>query len=82
MRNFVYIISTTDSFGDLEDLKNAYFDGVLGDYNASIIPVSLDEGCKVQGYSSLEEIATMIARGEAMSDGWCLDDTLSTLLEA
>jgi hypothetical protein len=82
MRHFVYIISTTDSFGDLEDLKNAYFDGVLGDYNASIIPVSLDEGCKVQGYNTLEEIATMIARGEAMSDGWCLDDTLSTLLEA
>jgi hypothetical protein len=82
MRHFVYIISTTDSFGDLEDLKNAYFDDVLGDYNASIIPVSLDEGCKVQGYNSLEEIATMIARGEAMSDGWCLDDTLSTLLEA
>ena len=31
MRNFVYIIGTTDDFGDLEDLKNAYFDGVLGD---------------------------------------------------
>jgi len=83
MRNFVYIIGSTDDFGDLEDLKNAYFDGVLlGDYNASIIPVSLDEACKVQGYNTLEEIATMIARGEAMSDGWCLDDTLSCLLEA
>ncbi len=83
MRNFVYIIGSTDDFGDLEDLKNAYFDGVLlGDYNASIIPVSLDEACKVKGYNTLEEIATMIARGEAMSDGWCLDDTLSCLLEA
>jgi hypothetical protein len=36
----------------------------------------------VAGYDTLEEIATMIARGEAMSDGWCLDDTLSALLEA
>jgi len=83
MRKFIYLIGSKDDFGDLEDLKNAYFDGVLlEDYNASIIPVSLDEGCKVQGYDSLEEIATMIARGEAMSEGWCLDDTLSTLLEA
>ena len=82
MRHFIFLIGSTDDFGDLEVLKTAFFDHALGDYNASIIPVSLDEGCKVQGYSSLEEIATMIARGEAMSDGWCLDDTLSTLLEA
>ena len=82
MRNFVYLIGSTDDFGDNEDLKNAFFDCVLGDYNASIIPVSLDEACKVKGYDSIEEIATVIARGEAMSDGWCLDDTVSILLEA
>ena len=82
MRNFIFLISTTDDFGDTEDLQNAYLDGVLGDYNASIIPVVLDEACKVKGYDTLEEIATMIARGEAMSDGWCLDDTVSILLEA
>ena len=82
MRNFIYLIGTMDDFGDNEDLKNAYLDGVLGDYNASIIPVVLDEACKVKGYDSLEEIATVIARGEAMSDGWCLDDTVSILLEA
>jgi len=82
MRNFIFIIGSTDDFGNLEDLKKAFFDCVLGDYNASIILVSLDEGCKVKGYDSIEQIATMIARGEAMSKGWCLDDTLSTLLEA
>ena len=82
MRNFIFLIGSTDDFESLEVLKTAFFDCALGDYNASIIPVSLDEGCKVQGYSSLEEIATMIARGEAMTSGWCLDDTLSCLLEA
>ena len=82
MRNFIYLIASTDDLGDTEDLKNAYLDGVLGDYNASIIPVVLDEACKVKGYDTIEEIATMIARGEAMSDGWCLDDTVSILLEA
>ncbi len=82
MRNFIFIIGSTDDFGDLEVLKTAFFDCALGDYNASIILVSLDEACKVKGYNTLEEIATMIARGEAMSDGWCLDDTVSCLLEA
>jgi hypothetical protein len=82
MRNFIYLIASSDDFGDTEDLQNAYLDGVLGDYNASIIPVSLDEACKVKGYDTLGEIATVIARGEAMSDGWCLDDTVSILLEA
>lgn len=82
MRNFIYLIASSDDFGDTEDLQNAYLDGVLGDYNASIIPVVLDEACKVKGYDTIEEIATMIARGEAMSDGWCLDDTVSILLEA
>jgi hypothetical protein len=82
MRNFIYLIGSTDDFESIEDLKRAYFDSVLGDYNASIIPVVLDEACKVKGYDTLEEIATMIARGEAMSDGWCLDDTVSILLEA
>jgi hypothetical protein len=82
MRNFIFLIGSTDDFESLEDLKTAFFDSALGDYNASIILVSLDEACKVKGYNTLEEIATMIARGEAMSDGWCLDDTLSCLLEA
>ena len=82
MRNFIFLISTTDDFGDTEDLKTAYLDGVLGDYNASIIPVVLDEACKVKGYDSIEQIATVIARGEALADGWCLDDTVSILLEA
>jgi hypothetical protein len=48
----------------------------------SVFPVSLSEVCQVEGYNTLEEIATQIGRGEAMGGGWCLDDTLSCLLEA
>ncbi len=81
MRHFVYIIGTTDDFGDLEDLKNTYFNGDT-ERNMSVFPVSLSEVCQVEGYSRLEEIATLIGRGEAMTEGWCLDDTLSCLLEA
>ena len=82
MRNFIYLIGSTDDFESYEALEAAYRDGTIGDYNASVYPVVLDEACKVKGYDSLEEIAIMIARGEAMSDGWCLDDTFGDLLEA
>jgi len=82
MRNFIYIIGTMDDFESYEALEAAYRDGTIGDYNASVYPVSLSEDCKVKGYDTLEEIATMIGRGEAMSTDWCLDDTVSILLEA
>lgn len=75
MRNFVYIIGSMDDFGDLEDLKNAYFDGVLGDYNASYyafeLPVNHDLG-----------IALLVGRGLAFTNDWGMDGTLSCLLEA
>ena len=80
MRHFIFLIGTTDDFESLEDLKNTYFNGDT-ERNMSVFPVSLSEVCQVEGYDTLQEIATMIGRGEAMSNGWCLDDTLSCLLE-
>jgi len=82
MRNFIYLIGTMDDFESYEALEAAYRDGTIGDYNASVYPVSLSEDCKVKGYDTLEGIATMIGRGEAMSTDWCLDGTVSILLEA
>lgn len=81
MRNFVYLIGTTDDFTDIEDLKAEYFTGE-SDRNMSVYHVVLSKACVVTGYDTLEELATVIARGEAMSNGWCLDDTISCLLEA
>jgi hypothetical protein len=82
MRHFIFLIGSTDDFESLEDLKNTYFNGNDTYRNMSVFPVSLSEVCQVEGYSRLEEIATLIGRGEAMAEGWCLDDTLSCLLEA
>ena len=82
MRHFIFLIGTTDDFESLEDLKNTYFNGNDTYRNMSVFPVSLSEVCQVEGYDRLEEIATVIGRGEAMAEGWCLDDTLSCLLEA
>ena len=81
MRKFIYLIGTTDDFESLEDLKNTYFNGDT-DRNMSVFPVEISEACRVAGYDTLEEIATMIGRAEAFSNNWCMDDTLSTLLEA
>ena len=81
MKHFIYLIGTADDFESIEALKAEYFAGE-SDRNMSVYPVSLDEACKVQGYDTLQEIAIMIARGEAMTNDWCLDDTVSILLEA
>jgi hypothetical protein len=82
MRHFIYLIGSMDDFESLEQLKNTYFNGNDTYRNMSVFPVSLSEACRVEGYNTLEEIATQIGRGEAMGGGWCLDDTLSCLLEA
>ena len=82
MRKFIFLIGTDDDFESLEDLKNTYFNGNNTYRNMSVFEVELSEACRVSGYDSLPEIATLIGRGEAMAEGWCLDDTLSALLEA
>ena len=81
MRKFIYLIGSTDDFESIEDLKNTYFNGDT-DRNMSYFPIEISEACKVTGYLTLQELAVMIGRGEAMTDSWCLDDTVSTLLEA
>jgi hypothetical protein len=84
MRNFIYLIGSTDDFESIEDLAQSYREDPQGNHDQrimSIYPVSLGEETTVAGYRSLEEIATILARGEAMTDGWCLDDTVSVLLE-
>ena len=83
MKHFTYLIGTMDDFKSVEDLKQEYLDSGTEPItrNMSAFPVNLDAACKVQGYDTLEEIALMIGRGEAMSNDWCLDGTLSVLLD-
>ena len=82
MRKFIYLIGSTDDFESLEDLKNTYFNGGPYRRNMSVFEVELSEACRVSGYDSLPEIATLIGRAEAFTHNWCEDGTLSTLLEA
>ena len=82
MRKFIFLIGTTDDFENVEDMKSCYFsdDVDFSQYNASVFTFDVPE----VGTSSLtvRDIATYIGRGLAFSNDWCMDGTLSTLLEA
>ena len=80
MRKFIYLIGSTDDFESLEDLKNTYFNGGVTERNMSAFIFDVPE----VGTNSLtvRDIATYIGRGLAFSNDWCMDGTLSTLLEA
>jgi hypothetical protein len=80
MRKFIFLIGTTDDFESLEDLTNTYFNGGVTERNMSVFTFDVPE----VGTSSLtvRDIATYIGRGLAFSNDWCMDGTLSTLLEA
>jgi len=82
MRKFIFLIGSEDDFESLEDLKHTYFNGNNTYRNMSVFEVELSEACRVSGYDSLPEIATLIGRAEAFNNNWCEDGTLSTLLEA
>jgi hypothetical protein len=80
MRKFIFLIGTTDDFESLEDLTNTYFNGGVTERNMSVFTFDVPD----VGTSSLtvRDIATYIGRGLAFSNDWCMDGTLSTLLEA
>ena len=80
MRKFIFLIGSTDDFETLEDLQNTYFNGSVSQRNMSVFTFDVPD----VGTDSLtvRDIATYIGRGLAFSYGWCMDDTLTTLLEA
>ena len=80
MRKFIFLIGSTDDFESLEDLQNTYFNGGVTERNMSVFTFDVPE----VGTNSLtvRDIATYIGRGLAFSNDWCMDGTLSCLLEA
>ena len=80
MRKFIFLIGSTDDFETLEDLQNTYFNGGVTERNMSVFTFDVPD----VGTNSLtvRDIATYIGRGLAFSNDWCMDDTVSVLLEA
>lgn len=80
MRKFIFLIGTTDDFESIEDLKNTYFNGGVTDRNMSVF--TFDVPNVGTGSLTVHDIATYIGRGLAFSSDWCMDGTVSCLLEA
>lgn len=79
MRKFTYLIGTAYDFESYEALEAAYRNGTLDDFNASVFTFEVPD----VGTDSLtvRQIATYIGYGMAFEHNWCMDDTVSTLLE-
>jgi len=75
MKTYTFVIGTCDDFDSLSDLASYVEEmGYAGSKNYSMFEFETNSSC------SMENV-TMIGRGLAFSDSWCMDDTLSFLVE-
>lgn len=75
MKVYTFIIGSTDDFehiGELDDYVERH--GFNGSRNYSIFEFEAPESCD-------HSAVTMIGRGIAFSNDWCMDDTYSFLIE-
>jgi hypothetical protein len=82
MKTYTFIIGSADDFETLEDLidcadrhhvQDAHWEESNAGLNYSIHEFEAPEGCD-------EETVTMIGRGIAFSNDWCMDHTFSFLM--
>ena len=75
-RTYTFLIGTTDDFESMDELLE-HFEG--SDYPGSICNCSSYE---FEAPSDChKETVTMIGRGIAFSNDWCMDDTYSCVVE-
>jgi len=72
---YTFLIGTTDDFESMDELLNHFERGQPGCYPTCSAyefeaPVGLDQ-----------DTVTMIGRGIAFSNDWCMDDTFSCVVE-
>ncbi len=73
MVKYLFLIGSTDNFESIEELKSSYFSSpkaFLGSSYSYELPEGLDE-----------DIPVLVGRGFAFSNDWCMDDTISVLIE-
>lgn len=78
IQSYKYIIGSTDDFNSIEDLLEAYNDGTIGEYNASVFSYDAPSG-EIAGFKAAD-VAALIGYGMAFESGWCMDDTVSYLM--
>ena len=74
-KTYTFVIGTTDDFEGIADLIDYYDqEGIGGHLNYQAIEFEAPAGAD-------EETVTMIGRGHAFSNDWCMDDTFSCVIE-
>ena len=76
MKTYTFLIGTTDDFESMDEMLN-HFEG--SSYPSSICNCSAFE-FEVAVDVDLDTV-TMIGRGIAFSNDWCMDDTFSCIVE-
>ena len=75
MKTYTFIIGSADDFEGIEDLMDyTEKEGFNGDLNYSVFEFDCPADCS-------EELVTMMGRGYAFSNSWCMDDTFSCIIE-
>lgn len=75
MKTYTFIIGSMDDFDFIESLVDyVEQEGFDGDLNYSVFEFDCPADCS-------QEIVTMMGRGYAFSNDWCMDDTFSCVIE-
>ena len=77
MKTYTFIIGTTDDFKSIDELIEHFEDRSAGGFvpgNCSADEFEAPESCD-------QETVTLIGRGIAFSNDWCMDDTYSCVVE-
>ncbi len=76
MKTYTFLIGTTDDFESMDEMLE-HFEG--SDYPGSICNCSAFEFEAPVGLD--QDTVTMIGRGIAFSNDWCMDDTFSCVID-
>ena len=76
MKTYTFLIGTTDDFESIDELINHFENSSYPNSicNCSAFEFEAPESCD-------QDTVTMIGRGIAFSNDWCMDDTLSCVIE-
>ena len=76
MKTYTFIIGSTDDFESLDELIEHFDKDICLDtaHNCSSYEFDAPVGCD-------KDTIVMIGRGYAFSNGWCMDDTFSSMID-
>ena len=75
MKVYTFVIGSTDDFETIDELIDyVEEEGFAGSRNYSVFEFDCPADCS-------QQLVTMIGRGYAFSEDWCMDDTFSCVID-